>query len=43
VKSEFSAAIGSMLKQEDLAFVKALSTMYVSPALLQELKKARAA
>jgi hypothetical protein len=32
-----------MLKQKDLALLKALSTMKASPALLQELKKARAA
>jgi hypothetical protein len=32
-----------MLKQEDLAFLKALSTMKASPALLQELRKARVA
>jgi hypothetical protein len=30
-----------MLKQEELTFVKALSTLKMSPALLQELKKAR--
>ena len=32
-----------MLKQEDLVFLKALFTMKASPALLQALKKARAA
>jgi hypothetical protein len=32
-----------MLKQEELAFVKAISTMEFSPALLRELRKAMAA
>jgi hypothetical protein len=32
-----------MLKQEELAFVKGISTMVLSPALLQELRKGMAA
>jgi hypothetical protein len=32
-----------MLKKKDLAFLKILSTMKASPAVLQELKKVRAA
>jgi hypothetical protein len=32
-----------MLKQEELAFMKAISTLQLSPAILRELKKAVAA
>jgi hypothetical protein len=32
-----------MLKQEELAFMKAISTLQLSPALLRELRKAKAA
>jgi hypothetical protein len=32
-----------MLKQEELAFVKVISTLELSPALLRELRKARMA
>jgi hypothetical protein len=32
-----------MLKQEELAFMKAISTLQFSPALLRELKRALAA
>jgi ribosomal protein L29 len=35
-------AVGIMLKQEDLAFRKAISTVQPSPALLRELRKALA-
>jgi hypothetical protein len=32
-----------MLKQEELAFMKAISTLQLSPALLRELRRAMAA
>jgi hypothetical protein len=35
-----AAAEGVMLKEEELAPIKALSTMYFSPALLKKLRSA---
>jgi hypothetical protein len=35
--------LGAMLRQEELAFIKAIGTMELSPVLLRELRRAMAA
>jgi hypothetical protein len=40
VKGRRAPAVGAMLKQEELVFIKAISIIEVFPAFLRELRKA---
>jgi hypothetical protein len=42
-KEEGELLLGAMLRQEELAFIKAVGNMELSPVLLWELRKAMAA
>jgi len=42
-KEEGELLLGAMLRQEELAFIKAVGSMQLSPVLLRELRKAMAA
>jgi hypothetical protein len=41
-KEERELLLGAMLKQEELAFIKAIGSMELSPVLFRELRKAMA-
>jgi hypothetical protein len=41
-EEEGELLLGAMLRQEELAFIKALGRMKPSPAFLRELRKAKA-
>jgi hypothetical protein len=42
-KKEGELLLGAMIKQEELAFIKAVGSMELYPVLLRELRKAMAA